>query len=163
MTRPISRTLAAMFIIAASVLFAAAQKPADATRRQMSDTERAVRAFYDGYADDLRRERRESIVGRYDPRGAYILGNGSKRFESLEQIRDVYMNKWSGPKSFAWHDLSVDVISGSAAAVAARFEWVTQAGQTLHFSYTGVLVKRGGKWYIRIEDESSAPPGAGGN
>jgi hypothetical protein len=153
------RTLAALFIIAASVFAVAAQTASG----PMSETERSVRSFYDGYADDLRQARREGIVDRYDRRGAYLMGNGSKRLQTFEQIKDVYMTKWSGPKSFEWKDLSVEVMSKDAAAVTARFEWTTASGQILNFSYTGVLVKQDGKWRIRIEDESTAPQKPVGN
>src|SRR5687768_17289738 len=152
------RTLAALCITAAGVFTVAAQKA-----EPMSETERSVRSFYDGYADDLRQARREGIVDRYDRRGAYLMGNGSKRLQTFEQIKDVYMTKWSGPKSFEWKDLSVEVLSKDAAAVTARFEWTTAAGQILDFSYTGVLLRQDGKWRIRIEDESTAPPKPAGN
>ena len=148
-------------IIAAGVFAAMGQK----TDRPTSplETERSVRAFYDEYADDLRQERRESIANRYDRRGAYLMGNGSKTLQTFEQIKDRYMTKWSAPVSFEWHDLSVEVISRDAAVVMARFEWATAAGKILNFSYTGVLVKQDGKWRIRVEDESTAPPKAAGN
>src|SRR5688572_2238265 len=103
MTDRYKRTLAALFIIAASVFAVVAQTVSG----PMSETERSVRTFYDGYADDLRQARREGIVDRYDRRGAYLMGNGSKRLQTFEQIKDVYMTKWSGPKSFEWKDLSV--------------------------------------------------------
>lgn len=158
MTVPRSRTLAVLFVIAAGVFSAAAQKA-----EQMSETERSVRAFYSEYAEDLRQHRREKLADRYDPRGVYHMGNGSKNFETLAQIRDIYMTKWIGPKAFEWKDLSVEVLSKEAAAVLARFEWTTAKGQVLNFSYTGVLVKRDGKWRIRIEDESTMPPRPAGN
>jgi hypothetical protein len=151
-----SRTLAALMIIAAGVFAVAGQKVN--LSNSMSETERSVRAFYDDYAEDLRQARREAIADRYDRRGAYLMGNGSKSLTAFEQIKDRYMTKWSGPKSFEWKDLSVDVLSKDAAAVLARFEWTTAAGKSLNFSYTGVLVKRDGKWRIRVEDESIAPP-----
>ena len=153
------RTLAALFVIAASVFAAAAQS----AQKSMSETERMIRGIYDTYAEDLRQQRREAIVDRYDRRGAYLMGNGSKRFQTFEQIKDVYMTEWSGPKSFEWKDLSVEVLSKDSAAVTARFEWTTAAGQVLNFSYTGVLVRQDGKWRIRVEDESTTPPKPAGN
>ena len=156
-----TRTLAALFIIAAGVFAVYSQQPAKG--QQMSETERSLRAFYDDYAEDRRAQRREAIVDRYDRRGAYLMGNGSKRFETFEQIKDVYMNKWSGPKAFAWKDLSIEPISKSAAVVVGKFEWQTAAGLTMNFSYTGVLVKLDGKWRIRVEDESTAPPKTNSN
>ena len=123
-----------------------------------SEVEKSVLAFYDSYADDLRQHRREGIANRYDRRGVYLMGNGSKRLQTFEQTKDSYLTKWSGPKSFAWKDLSVEVISKNAVAVLGKFEWVTEAGQKFDFSYTGVLIKQNGEWRIRIEDESMAPP-----
>ena len=159
MTHRNSRTLAALFIIAASVFAAIAQR----AEKPIPETEQSVRAFYDGYAEDLRQHRRAAIADRYDRRGAYLMGNGSKQLHTFEQIKDVYVTKWSGPKSFEWKDLSVEVLSKNAAVVLARFEWTTASGQVLNFSYTGLLVKQDGKWRIRIEDESTAPPKATGN
>ena len=148
-------TLALIFVITAGVFSAAAQN--------ISATERSVLAFYDSYAEDLRQERREEIANRYDRRGAYLMGNGSKRLQTFEQIKERYLTKWSGPKSFSWKDLSVEIISKNVVAVVGKFEWVTTAGQSMNFSYTGVLIKQKGEWRIRIEDESMAPPKAAAN
>jgi hypothetical protein len=142
--------LALIFVITAGVFSVAAQ--------DISDTERSVLAFYDSYAEDLRQQRREEIANRYDRRGAYLMGNGVKRLQTFEEIKERYLTKWSGPKSFSWKDLSVEVISKNVAAVLGKFEWVTTSGQTMNFSYTGVLIKQKGEWRIRIEDESMAPP-----
>jgi hypothetical protein len=161
MNNQTTRTLAALFIIAAGVFAVHSQTSADPQR--MTETERSLRAFYDAYADDLRAHRREAIVDRYDRRGAYLMGNGSKRFETFEQIRDVYVTKWSGPKAFEWNDLSFEPIGKDAAVVVGKFTWQTASGQTMKFSYTGVLVRQDGKWRIRVEDESAAPPKPGSN
>jgi hypothetical protein len=128
-----------------------------AVAQEISATEKSVLAFYDSYAEDLRQERREGIANRYDRRGAYLMGNGSKRLQTFEQIRERYLTKWSGPKSFSWKDLSVEVISKNVVAVLGKFEWATKTGQSMNFSYTGVLIKHKGEWRIRIEDESMAP------
>ena len=120
--------------------------------------EREVREFFDSYAEDLRRHRREAIADRYDPRGVFFLGHGRKTLRSFESVRDSYLTKWTGPKSFEWKDISVEVLSPAAAVVVGRFDWQTGAGQTLTYSYTGLLVKRAGKWRIRVEDESTQPP-----
>lgn len=120
--------------------------------------EREVREFYDSYAEDLRAHRREAIAGRYDPRGVFFLGNGNKTFETYASVRNSYLTRWKGPKAFAWKDLSVEVVSPAAAVVVGRFEWQTEAGQTFNYSYTGLLLRRGGRWLIRVEDESTAPP-----
>lgn len=143
------RLLTLALIVFAGVFSAAAQGS--------GEIEKSVLAFYDSYADDLRQHRREAIANRYDRRGVYLMGNGSKRFQTLEQIKETYMTKWSGPKSFAWKDLSVEVISKDSAAVVAKFEWVTASGEKFDFSYTGLLIKYKGEWRIRIEDESMAP------
>lgn len=148
-------TLALIFVIAAGVFSANAQSAAT-----MSATEKSVRAFFDSYADDLRQHRREGIADRYDRRGAYLMGNGNKRLVPFEQIKDRYLTKWTGPKAFAWQDVSVEVISKNAVAVLAKGEWTSDDGRTLVISYTGLLLKQKGEWRIRIEDESLAPPKA---
>jgi hypothetical protein len=116
--------------------------------------EKELRAFYDAYADDLRQHRRDAIAARYDPRGAYLLGQGKKSLESFVAIKERYLNKWNGPKAFEWSDLSIEVLSPDAAVVVSRFEWHSQKGQVFDYSYTGVLIKRNGQWAIRVEDES---------
>jgi hypothetical protein len=144
-------TLALIVVITAGVFSAEAQA------KETSATEKMILAFYDSYADDLRQHRREAIVDRYDRRGVYLMGNGSKRLQTFEQVKDAYMTKWTGPKSFEWKDLSVDVISKDAAAVIGTFVWTTASGESFNYSYTGLLVRQKGEWRIRIEDESSAP------
>ena len=148
-------TLALIFVITAGVFSAAAQSQSIAST---SSTEGEVRAFYDSYAEDLHQHRREGIADRYDRRGTYLMGNGNKRLVPFDQIKERYLTKWTGPKSFSWSDLSVEVISTNVVAVMAKFEWVTAAGQSMNFSYTGVLIKQKGEWRIRVEDESMAPP-----
>lgn len=145
-------TLALIFVITAGVFSAAAQAKAST-----SATEKGILAFYDSYAEDLRQHRREAIVDRYDRRGVYLMGNGSKRLSTFDQVKDIYMSKWTGPKSFEWKDLSVEMISKDAAAVVGKFLWTTVDGQSFNYSYTGLLVRDKGNWRIRIEDESSAP------
>ena len=60
--------------------------------------------------------------------------------EKRSPARYLAKAKWSGPKSFAWKDLSFEPISKDAAVVVGRFEWQTASGQTINSSYTGVLV-----------------------
>lgn len=124
-----------------------------------SDTivEREVREFYDSYAEDLRKHRRESIADRYDQRGVFFLGNGRKAAVTFEANKESYLTEWKGPQSFRWKDLSVEVLSRDAAVVLAQFEWQTDKGETLMYSYTGLLVKRKSGWRIRVEDESRQP------
>lgn len=119
-----------------------------------------VRAFYDGYAKDLREHRRESIADRYDARGTYLLGNGSKSLETLADNRRFYMTKWTGPKSFAWKDMEFEVVSPTAVVVISRFEWAAEKEpKPVTCSYTGLVIKASdGVWRIRVEDESCPPP-----
>ena len=135
-------------------LTARAQKADVATRSQLNAT-KEIEKFFEGYADDLRNHRREAIADRYDRRGTFSMGNGRKNFDSFDVVKSRYLQKWNGPKSFQWKDLSVDVLSRDVVAVLAKFEWETEKGQIYKYSYTGVLVRRDGKWRIRVEDESS--------
>ena len=120
-------------------------------------TEREVREFYDSYAEDLRLHRRDAIADRYDPRGIFFLGHGSKTLRSFEATRNRYQTKWTGPKSFEWRDISIEVLSPDAAVVVGRFDWQTDNGEILTYSYTGLLIKHSGRWRIRVEDESTQP------
>ncbi len=86
-----------------------------------------------------------------------MVGNGTKSLEPFDKVRERYMTKWSGPKSFAWKDLSVEIISKDSAVVTGLFEWQAASGTTYNYSYTGLLIKQEGKWRIRLEDESTMP------
>lgn len=152
-------TFACYLLLCVSAV-AEAQK-ADAPKPQKQNdpavVEREVREFYDSYAEDLRRHRRGAIADRYDPRGVFFLGHGGKTLRSFEETKDRYLTKWAGPKSFEWKDISVEVLSPGAALVLGRFDWQTDAGQILTYSYTGLLIKHPGGWRIRVEDESTQP------
>jgi hypothetical protein len=151
--------LACVFWLCGCVIAQAQQvKPLDMSRQSnLAASEREVREFYDSYGEDLRQHRREAIANRYDPRGVFFLGNGRKILRSFEVVKNQYLTKWKGPKSFDWKDLSVEILASDAAVVLGRFDWQTAAGETLSFSYTGVLIKHPGGWRIRVEDESNQP------
>lgn len=118
-----------------------------------------VKAFYSAYADDLKQARREAITERYDRRGTYFLGNGSKALESFEESRRYYLGKWTPPKSFAWKDLEFEVVSPTAVVVIGRFDWATEKEpKAVTCSYTGLVTKGSGQWRIRVEDESCPTP-----
>jgi hypothetical protein len=153
-----AKALLACALLFSTTIAAAAQKAKPAKpSSSLAATEREVRAFYEAYAEDLRQHRRAAIAERYDRRGVYFLGNGSKTLESYEAVRNSYLTKWTGPKSFVWQDLSIEVLSPNAAVVLARFAWQTEKGETLTFSYTGVVLRQAGQWRIRVEDESRQP------
>ena len=142
-------------IVTLTLVPASAQNASERTvPKRIAAAEQGVRQFYESYADDLRQHRREGIADRYDRRGVYMMGNGQKNLVTFEDVKARYLTKWKGPKSFEWHDLSFEILTPDIAVVLGRFEWHTEDGKTLKFSYTGVLVKRDGKWRIRVEDES---------
>jgi hypothetical protein len=119
--------------------------------------EREIRGFFDSYAEHLRQHRREAIANSYDSRGYYRLGNGEKTLVSFEDAKTHYLTKWTGPRSFEWKDLSIEILSPDTAVVVGLFEWQTASGQMRSFSYTGLLIKHSGRWRIRVEDESPLP------
>lgn len=116
-----------------------------------------ARDFMAGYAEDLRRGRRQSIVNRYDKRGAYRVGEGEKTLESWELIRAAYLSQWNPPTRFAWRELSYEPIGHGAVIVVGLFDWGLADGRTVSFSYTGLLVRQDGELRIRLEDESMNP------
>ena len=152
--------LVCLFLFGGALAVGAQKSEAEKTAKQdkaVVQAEREVREFYDAYAGDLRAGRRAAIVERYDERGYYRMGAGGKELVSFEETKKVYMTGWTPPKSFAWRELSVDVLSKDSAVVTALFDWQTAESVTLTLSYTGVLTKRDGKWRIRVEDENSSP------
>jgi hypothetical protein len=156
MNHPKILIVCVLFLCATSAV-AAQKAKLPKPQSSIAATEQEVRAFYDAYAEDLRQHRRAALAERYDRRGVYFMGNGGKRLQSYEATKDSYLTKWTGPKSFAWQDLTIEVLSPNVAAVLARFEWQTEKGETLTFSYTGVVIRQSGQWRIRVEDESRQP------
>ena len=135
------------------------QTPTGSGSSGVSQIEKELRQFYEAYAADLRGHRAEAIANRYDPRGYFAMGNGSKRFVEFEDNKKRYMTQWTGPKSFEWRDLSFEVLSPSSATVVGVFDWTNASGAKDTLSYTGVLTKQSGQWRIRVEDESSNSAG----
>lgn len=112
----------------------------------------------ESYAQDLRDGDAEAIASRYSRSGAYRLGNGRKAFTTYDAIRASYVDRWQRPLSFAWRDLSYEVVGPDPVAVLGRFRWGrADSLDTLHFSYTGLLVREDGELRIRVEDESMDP------
>jgi hypothetical protein len=153
---------ATLQILAAAILltccsFAASAQKAGGQKFDAAAIEREIKAFYDEYAVELRESRGPAIAARYDPRGSWVLGNGRKSFQTAAQTNDKY-TKFTAPKIFAWKELSIDVLSPDVVSVLGLFDWGMTTAPAVTYSYTGVLVRRDGKWRIRIEDESRGIP-----
>jgi hypothetical protein len=131
-----------------------ASAPAPAGDSALADE---AAAFMAGYATELRAGAVDRIVARYDARGAYFVGGGSKRLVSPDSIAAQYHSGWQRPVSFDWRDLSYEVVGPDAAVVTGLFEWRTGTGQPLRFSYTSLLLRTPDGLRIRVEDESGAP------
>jgi len=133
---------------------AAREVPEEAPEAAVDSTEREIRDFLAAYGDDLRQHRTQAIADRYDSRGVFFLGHGNKDFETFEDNREYYLNTWKGPRSFAWQDLSIEVLSPDAAVVLGKFEWGTE-DRVGTVSYSALLLRHDGQWRIRSEAESS--------
>lgn len=142
----------ALGIFLLSSVFAVYSQSKDAAIDKAS-IEKEIRAFYAAYDDDMQNSRGAALIDRYDPRGAYALGNGVKTFQTPEFLKRKYLS-FKAPKHFAWKALEVDVLTADTVAVLGLFEWQFPTGPIHTYSYTGILVKRNGKWLIRVEDES---------
>ena len=119
---------------------------------------REAEAFMAAYARDLLAGDRDRIVERYDPRGAYFLGQGRKELAPMDSIRANYHGGWRPPASFEWQDLSYEAAGPDAVVVVGRFVWGTSTGRRFTYSYTALLLRQDGRLRIRVEDESGAPP-----
>lgn len=151
------RVLILGIVLLAVAVFAAAQNVGvRSTATQSSKAESELRKFFDSYGEDLRRHDREAIADRYDRRGVYLMGNGKRSLMTFEAIRNRYLKDWKGPKHFEWKDVSIEMTSKNSAVVTALFEWGSGSSEAAKCSYTGVFLKRSGKWRIRVEDESCA-------
>jgi hypothetical protein len=153
--RTLPRAALATALVAA--LLASAARASAQTARASATLVREAEAFMADYARDLRAGAHDRIVGRYDPRGAYLVGQGRKELLPLDSIRAIYRGGWSAPASFEWQDLSYEVAGPEAVVVIGRFVWGVSAERTLTFSYTSLLLRQDGRLRIRVEDESGAP------
>lgn len=118
-----------------------------------------AQAFMESYARDLRAGERDGLVGRYDPRGAYMLGDGRKAFLPPDSIRAIYHGRWQPPASFEWRDMSYEPVGPDAVVVTGQFVWGVSAERQLPpYSYTALLVRHDGRFRIRVENESAASP-----
>lgn len=118
-----------------------------------------VRAFMAAYAEDLRSGNRAALAARYDRRGAFFLGDGTKRFREWAEIEERYRTRWSPPASFEWRDLSFEPVGPDSVLVAGTFLWGVGKGRPAALlSYTGLLVRQDGELRIRLEDESEGAP-----
>jgi ketosteroid isomerase-like protein len=134
------------------------QTPQNQNATNTTGAESEIREFFNSYAEDLRLHRGDAIAARYDSRGYFRMGNGTKTLVSYEDNQKRYLNNWAGPKSFDWKNLSIEVLSPDSAVVTALFDWQIGSSESRLYSYTGLLTKQSGKWRIRLEDESGAPP-----
>ena len=117
-----------------------------------------AKKFMDAYAVDLRDHNAEAIAGRYSRSGAYALGAGAKVFRAYDEIKSTYLEKWRGPSSFEWQDISYELLGPDAVMVAGKFSWGRgDTREPLVFSYTGILLREDGELRIRLEDESFNP------
>lgn len=147
------KILTVCFLTLSALAASAAAQAPNLKQSQIDAIEREIRAFYQAYDNDMTQSRGPALIERYDPRGAYALGNGVRTFQSPEFLKQKY-TAFKAPKHFAWKDLIVDVLSADTVAVLGLFEWQFPTGPIHTYSYTGVLIKRNGKWLIRVEDES---------
>jgi hypothetical protein len=116
-----------------------------------------AQTFMDAYANDLRTGAREMIADRYDPRGAWLVGEGRKELHPASAIRARYLNRWRPPASFEWKDLSYEAVGPGAVMVTGLFLWGVSAERRITCSYTGLLLRQEDRLRIRLEDESCAP------
>ena len=94
------------------------------------------------------------LLGLYDPKGTYVLGDGTKEFRSPTGMADLYKD-WIGPAAFEWKDLSYEPVGKDAVMVLGRFTWTPKNSRPpVTFSYSNLLVRRDGKLRILVEDES---------
>ena len=151
------KTILVVLLLACFSVFTHAQivpKPDSKIQSPASPAERELKDFFDAYGEDLRQGRREAIAIRYDSRGYYRVGNGTKSFVTFEDSKKRYMTRWTAPKAFEWKDLTIEVLSPESASVVGLFDYQAATGDKATFSYSAILNKQPGGWRIRVEDES---------
>ena len=154
----------APFVLAAALWLVGATAAAGQTRERDTRADGAAllgeaRTFMESYARDLLNGDRPAIAARYDREGAFLVGMGRKALRSHAEIAARYAGpNWRPPASFAFQDLSYEVLGPDAVLVAGRFEWGRQSEQPpIRYSFTVVLRRRNDGLRIRLEDESADP------
>lgn len=120
-----------------------------------------ARAFMARYAEDLIQGNRAAVAERYDPAGAWHVGPTGAELESWDKIDNRYRRRWSPPSSFEWRALSFEQVGPDSVLVVGGFNWwpLKKADEPpLAYSYTALLVRRGGELKIRLENEATAAP-----
>lgn len=123
---------------------------------KLAEAEREAGRFMREYAEDLRNHDRAAIAARYDSSGATVIFNGERNVRSFNEIETRYRDRWIGPTSFDWRDLSYDVLTTDSVLVTGEFEWGAPDGIE-RYSYSGVLQRQQGVLRIRLEVESLLP------
>ena len=152
--------LSKVVLVSAVFLTSALSANAEPTHSALLDD---AKSFMKSYATDLQIGNREALANRYDVRGAYFVGQGKKTFMTVEQIKTLYQESWKPPTSFAWSDLSYEVVGKDAVVVIGGFDWGIADKKVVHLSYTALLIRTDGNLRIRVEDESPLPPQPAGS
>jgi hypothetical protein len=120
-----------------------------------------ARAFMARYADDLIQGNRAAVAARYDRNGAWHVGPTGAELESWDKIDNRYRRRWAPPSSFEWRGLAYEQVGPDSVLVVGGFNWwpLKKADSPpLVYSYTALLVRRGGELKIRLENEATAAP-----
>jgi len=120
-----------------------------------------AKAFMVRYGEDLVQGNRAAVAARYDPSGAWHVGPTGAELESWNQIDLRYRRRWAPPSSFQWQGLAYEQVGPDTVLVVGGFHWwpLKKAdAPPLVYSYTALLVRRGGELKIRLENEATAAP-----
>lgn len=118
-----------------------------------------ARSFMESYQRDLKDFVVDSIVARYDPRGAVVIVAGSGGARTFAQIEAAYRAGRTGPAYFEWQDLEFLQVASDAVLVRGEFRYQTTAASTeLRFSYLAILAWDGARFGILFEREEPTPP-----
>ncbi len=151
-----------MRFIAALLALLALAPPLAAQPGEFPETQlfREAQNFMADYANALRRGDRAGIAARYDPEGAWVVGDGASRFETHARLTAVYAGAaWQPPHRFEWRDLSYLMLGPDTVLVVGLFLWTPAPDATsLTYSYTALLERQDGVLRIRLEHESTGAP-----
>ncbi len=120
-----------------------------------------ARPFMARYAEDLVQGNRAAVAARYDRNGAWHVGPTGAELESWDKIDRRYRRRWAPPSSFMWQNLAYEQVGPDTVLVVGGFHWwpLKKAdAPPIVYSYTALLVRRGGELKIRLENEATAAP-----
>lgn len=151
-----------MWLLAASLVFAAQSRAADDTApADLSADEAAIRANCDKYVESYNRRDSRTMAAMWSPEAVYMDPDTNERIVGREEIAKFFDNVFAGMEDA---DLkvtidSIDFVSPNVAIEKGSAVVSYSNHDPEESTYSAVHVKRDGQWMLdRVTEEEVPPP-----